>query len=106
MAPKITEFAEQQRINALAIRHTLWLLRLVYTTASDAVESFEHDDLVGPDLAYLMGAIIENNYCSWPEDRPIVQILRNSFPERDHPIWNHVEIEHEEEEIESEAFAS
>lgn len=89
--------SEQQRLSDLAVRHTIWLARQVYNAISNQTESFEHDDMIGPDLAYLMGSILENTYCTWPEDRPIVQLLRNSFPERNHPVWDFVEIELEDE---------
>lgn len=64
----------------------LALLREVYDVVSAGVESFEHDDMVGPDLAYLLGALLKESCCEWPPSRRIIQLLRDAFaPE--HPVW-------------------
>ncbi len=69
----------------------------VYKKVLQAVESLEQPDLVGPDLAYLLGAILclDDNgrrlMCSWVRSRPIVGILRQEFPE-DNDVWYHVDI--------------
>jgi hypothetical protein len=72
----------------------LQLARSVYHVVRSSVESFEADDMVGPDLAYLLGTIIgrEQRVCSWPSDRTIVQILCDNFSDL-HPIWQFVVIE-------------
>lgn len=71
----------------------------VYRSVVGSTESLEHDDHVGPDLAYLLGAILEGTSCEWPEDRPIVRWLRHHYPEPTHPVWRHVEIEKEEVDV-------
>jgi hypothetical protein len=80
-----------------------WLARAVFDAVENSVDSFELDDMVGPDLAYLMGAILRSSpgplgqgVCSWPEDREIIRILRENFGTA-HPVWQHVEIEAEED---------
>ena len=66
------------------------LLSSVYKFVCDNTESFEQDDMVGPDLAYLLGAILEANVCEWTEDRSIVSLLRQGFvPE--HKVWKYVD---------------
>lgn len=74
----------------------LALLREVYASVQEAVESFEHDDMVGPDLAYLLGAVLHERYCEWPAERRIVQLLRDRFAP-DHAVWNYLHIEQEDE---------
>jgi hypothetical protein len=70
-------------------------MREVYAQVAQAVESFETDDLVGPDLAYLLGSMLQDTTCFWPSHRPLLHILRSSFPP-DHPVWHHVQIEGQE----------
>ena len=72
----------------------LALLREVYNAVAGSVESFEYDDRVGPDLAYLLGAILNDTSCSWPEGRAIITILRQHFPEG-HPACCFSDIEPE-----------
>jgi hypothetical protein len=69
------------------------LATAVYDAVATAVESLEAEDRVGPDLAYLLGAILKGSACSWPSDRPIVRLLRAAYPDPAHPVWRHVEIE-------------
>jgi rfaE bifunctional protein nucleotidyltransferase chain/domain len=60
-----------------------------------STESFEEEQ-VGADLAYLLNAIASGGgVCEWPEDRPIVKLLRKGKP-KDHEIWCYIEIEKEE----------
>jgi hypothetical protein len=70
------------------------LLREVYQVVTGSVESLEHDDYIGPDLAYLLGAILNDTGCAWPQDRAIVTILREHFPDN-HPVYRFIEIESE-----------
>jgi hypothetical protein len=65
----------------------------VYDAVAAAVESLEGEDRVGPDLAYLLGALLKGSACSWPAGRPIVRLLRAAYPDPDHPLWRHVEVE-------------
>jgi len=71
------------------------LLREVYNVVAGSVESFEHDDEVGPDLAYLLGAILNGTACTWPEGRAIVAILRVHFTDTS-PVHGFVLIEKDE----------
>ena len=48
----------------------LRLLHEVYNAVAAGVESLERDDRVGPDLAYLLGAILNGTACSWPKRAP------------------------------------
>lgn len=54
----------------------LKMLAELYTFVFDAVESFESEDRIGADLAYLMGAIVRGERCQWYADRPLLYILR------------------------------
>ena len=74
----------------------LALLSEVYDAVSAGVESFEHDDRVGPDLAYLMGAILKESCCAWPSSRRIIKLLRDAFTPG-HPIWDFCVVENAEE---------
>jgi hypothetical protein len=73
---------------------TLALATGVYRAVVDSTESLEHDDNIGPDLAYLLGAILTESGCEWPNDRPIIGVLRNAFPAH-HAVWRFVTIETE-----------
>ena len=68
------------------------LARRVYRTLFEQTESFEEENRLGPDLAYLLGAILFSNTCGWPTDRPIVALLRQHFPPQD-PLWQHIPLE-------------
>jgi hypothetical protein len=72
----------------------LELLREVYNAVAQGVESFECNDRVGADLAYLLGAILNDTCCEWPQDRAIVKILREHFPDS-HPVHGFIEIARE-----------
>jgi hypothetical protein len=78
---------QSQSVEALLVS-----LREVYDTVHDAAESFESEELVGADLAYLLGAMLKGTSCAWPADRPIVTLLKQSLPAA-HPVWAHVVIE-------------
>ena len=65
----------------------------VYDTVVAQTVSLEHDDRVGPDLAYLLGALLKGTGCAWPADRPLVRLLRAAYPDAAHPIWRHIEVE-------------
>jgi hypothetical protein len=67
-------------------------LREVYEAVYAAVESFEDEDGVGADLAYLMGAMLRGTTCSWPAGRALLRILRPALP-AGHPVWEHVTVE-------------
>jgi hypothetical protein len=69
----------------------------VHDTVVAHTESFESDDLVGPDLAYLLGAVLKGTRCAWPTDRPLVRLLRVGYPDPEHPVWRHIDIEPAEE---------
>jgi hypothetical protein len=79
------------------LRDRAKLARRVYNAVYYGKESFELED-VGADLAYLMGAILRrpsnSSFCVWPENRPIVRLLRTHF-HADHRIWLYVHIEDE-----------
>jgi hypothetical protein len=77
-------------------RQRLQLLRELYETAHNETESFEQED-VGADLAYLMGAVLEDSHCSWEADRPLVRLLREHLPSS-HAAWEFIHIETEEPE--------
>ena len=66
----------QQASMTLTANQRIALLREVYEAVTGSVESLEHDDRIGPDLAYLLGAILNDTGCTWPSDRPIIAILR------------------------------
>lgn len=66
------------------------LIKSVYSAVFVGCESFEEDN-VGADLAYILGAVARDGFCEWPEDRPIVQILREAVGD-DHPIWKYIEV--------------
>jgi hypothetical protein len=68
--------------------------REVYAVVHEAVESFDEDDQVGPDLAYMLGAMLRGTSCARPADRPLVRILRESLPPG-HAVWDHVDIDKE-----------
>jgi hypothetical protein len=64
------------------------LAHQVYRAVAVAVESFELEDMVGPDLAYLLGSILMGTFCEWPAKRTILGILRASF-DVDHEVWKY-----------------
>ena len=72
----------------------LELMREVYDCVCANTDSFELDDMIGPDLAYLLGAVLRGRKsgCQWPADRPIVTLLRQHF-QADHDVWTFITIE-------------
>ena len=71
---------------ALAPTVRLELIREVYDLFFDGVESFEEEDKIGADLAYLLGAISKDTQCEWPNNRPFVKFLRQHCSS-DHAVW-------------------
>jgi hypothetical protein len=69
-------------------------MREVYEQVYAAVGSFEEGDRVGPDLAYLLGAMLKGTRCQWPADRPLLNILRPLFAPG-HAVWVHIDIDRE-----------
>jgi hypothetical protein len=70
----------------------------VFDTVVAQTQSFEYDDWIGPDLAYLLGAMLKGTGCTWPADRPLVRLLRTAYPDPGHPVWRHIEVEPAEED--------
>jgi hypothetical protein len=70
----------------------LELMRDVYEYVSDNTTSFELDDMIGPDLAYLLGAMMQGRPCQWPEDHPLVRLLRAKYGPG-HEVWQFIDIE-------------
>lgn len=68
------------------------LAQHVYNTLIKTVESLELDDMMGPDLAYLLGAILNGTVVEWPADRQIMIALHNLF-DVNHAVWNYVQEE-------------
>lgn len=66
------------------------LLRELYSEMYQHTESFE-EHLIGADVAYLMGAVVSENCCIWPSDRPLVKLLHEHFP-KEHEIWKYVAV--------------
>ena len=72
----------------------LRLLRELYDCIYKSVESFESEDRIGADLAYLLGAILTDSTCEWARNRPILHFLRETC-EEDHTIWDYIQVEDE-----------
>ena len=68
----------------------LQLATEVYGLLKEHTESFEADD-IGSDGLYLVGAIMKDEKCEWPSERPIVTLLKAHLP-ADHPIFKHIDI--------------
>jgi hypothetical protein len=66
----------------------------IYQTLLDATESFELQN-VGPNTAYLLGAMAQGKTCEWSEvrrkDQAWIKMLRSTFPE-DHYVWTFITI--------------
>lgn len=68
----------------------------VYRAAQADTDSFHQDD-IGPDLAYLLGAILQpdgDGFVDWSRDvmdapPRLHAILRNIIPAT-HPVWNYI----------------
>jgi len=67
------------------------LIRELYKTTYHETESFEEQN-IGADLAYLVGAIVNDCVCIWPPNEPLVQVLKKRFP-KEHRLWKHLVIE-------------
>lgn len=73
-------------------RAKLVLLREIYAHVRATAESFEQADRIGADLAYLLGAILNDRCCSWPAERPLVRLLQERYrPE--HAVWKYLSVE-------------
>lgn len=73
------------------------LCRTVYNAVVASVEGLEVDDL-GADLAYLMGAILNGNFCTWDPARPILAVLRENFG-GEHAVWQYAGTEQESHDV-------
>jgi hypothetical protein len=66
----------------------------VYQSLVDATASFEQQN-IGPNTAYLLGAMAQGKTCEWSESRRAdhtwIKLLRTTFPE-DHFVWTFVTI--------------
>ncbi|MFI5379019.1 MAG: hypothetical protein ACHRHE_06975 [Tepidisphaerales bacterium] len=69
-------------------RSILSLAAEVYGLLREHTESFEMDD-IGADGLYLLGAILQDEQCEWPDGRPILRILREHLP-AGHPVFKYV----------------
>lgn len=79
------------------------LARDVYKHVYGQVTSFEFD-FVGEDLAYLLGALLDNDFVEFADDRPILGILRPQFPP-DSALWDYIDIvEDDDDEEEGESL--
>jgi len=67
------------------------LIRELYKVVYREIESFEKQN-IGADMAYLVGAIVNDNFCLWPPDEPILRLLTKSFP-KEHQLWRYLIIE-------------
>ena len=74
---------------ALAPTVRLALIREIYDLFFENIESFEEEDKIGPDLAYLLGAISRDTHCEWPNNRPFVKFLREHC-DSDHAVWQFI----------------
>ena len=64
----------------------------VYDATMASTESFEAEDHIGADVAYLMGAILkEDRFDAWSRNRELLRILRENFPP-DHELWKFINI--------------
>jgi hypothetical protein len=74
------------------------LARNVFEKIVMETETFEGDDHIGADLAYLMGAILRNMRVELSDDPtqngPFVARLRTAFGKR-HAVWEFVDIAEE-----------
>lgn len=68
----------------------LRLIQDIYEFVFRNVESFE-EQRIGEDLAYLLGAIAKNGWCSWPASRALIKLFRRHLAE-DHLVWQYIEV--------------
>jgi glycerol-3-phosphate cytidylyltransferase len=87
----ILQAGERQVHSGLSTTSRLRLITNVSMFLYKSTESFEEEQ-IGADLAYLLWAIARGKVCEWPEDRPIVELLRKGRP-KDHAVWRYIEIE-------------
>ena len=67
----------------------------VYELAVDNTESFETEDHIGADLAYLLGAIVRNQQVAWQSNNALLYILLEHAPP-EHAVWSFITIESED----------
>jgi len=67
------------------------LIRELYKVVYREIESFEKQN-IGTDMAYLVGAIVNDNFCLWPPDEPLLRLLTKNFP-KEHQLWKYLAIE-------------
>ena len=67
----------------------LELIKELYELVLNNTESFEEEDKIGADLAYLLGAISKNAQCEWPSNRPFLVFLRRHCAQ-DHAAWRFI----------------
>ena len=67
------------------------LIRSLYDLAYVQTESLE-EQYIGADLAYLFGAILKDDKCEWPADRPLVMLLQKWRSSPLDPVWQYVTV--------------
>lgn len=67
------------------------LVAEVYGKLIRPTETFGPND-VGLNLAFLLGAIANDGYVTWPADAEFVRLLRRDF-HKAHAVWGFVELE-------------
>lgn len=67
------------------------LIRELYKAVYHETESFEKKN-IGADLAYLVGAIVNDSICIWPANEPLLQLLMKNFP-KTHQLWTYLAVE-------------
>lgn len=63
------------------------LISEVYDSIYESTETF-HEEFVGSDLAYLLGAIAKNSIVSF-KNEPLLKILKSNF-QSDHSVWKYI----------------
>lgn len=58
----------------------------LYATTSKFEEGMSE---FGPDGLHLIGAIAKGRRCKWPDNRTLVRMLRDQYPES-HPVWQSI----------------
>lgn len=76
---------------ALEVFQTIWAAVESFYEPPPGGDSYIDQHAVGADLAYLLGAILESRWTTWPKGYAFLALLREKFP-ASHAVWQFVTV--------------
>lgn len=67
------------------------MARRLYVDVYRTTESWEEEPTLGADVAYMLGALLDNDVCEWNANRLFVQVLRELYAPTE-AIWQFIDV--------------